>query len=374
MLLTEHESKAVLAEAVITVPEGFVVDSPAGAMRIQSFPVAVKAQVASGGRGLAGGVLKAASQEEAQSAVARIMAMEFGGTKPQFVLIEPWLPIERELYLSVTVDGAADGYCILYGPKGGVAVERGAPPVRYAVGHPSAFRAHVMRRHLMEVEPDPSLRERVISLAARLLQLAQSQDLITVEINPLARLQDGRLVAADAKVVVDESARFRSRRIASAVARSERSQPEMVAAALQQRLMLVWLGGEIGLISGGAGMTMAAMDMLNDAGGAPACFLDCSGNPTPGGYETAFRLLDEQHQVKAILVAIFGGGTHMDRVARVMVKLMGSRVATKPVVFRLNGTNGEAVGPIFDAAGLKNFLMLEDAVDAVIAAARGGKA
>lgn len=369
MLLTENESKSILAEAAIAVPSGMMVRSADTVPAINAFPVAVKAQVASGGRGLAGGVVKANSQDEVVAAVARILRMEFDGARPEAVLVEPWLALDRELYLSVAVDGSAGGYVVLYSPEGGVRVEQGAPLVRYAVGHPENFRAHKMRLLMRDAETDATTRERVISMAQALLRLAHSRDLVTVEINPLAKLSDNKLVALDAKVVVDESAQFRSALIASAVDRAIQAESPMIRDALEQRLMLVWLKGAIGLISGGAGMTMAAMDMLHAAGGSAACFLDCSANPTPAGYEMAFRLLDAQPQVTAILVAIFGGGTHMDRVARVMVGLMAKRQSAKPVVFRLNGTNGQAVAPIFAAAGLTNHLLLEDAVTEVVAVA-----
>ena len=371
MMLTEYKSKAILTSVGINVPAGFTLTDPSETHKILSYPVAVKAQVASGGRGLAGGVVKAQSETQAKEAIARIMALKFDDSHPECVLIEPWLSIEREVYLSVTIDGLADGYSILYSPNGGVAVEQGVAPTRYPVGLTRAFRAHIFRAILLEVEPDIQLRERVISMAERLLQLASSQDLMTIEINPLVRLSDGSLIAADAKIVVDEAARFRNQLIDQAMTWHEARQSAMLSEASKQRLMLVWLGGEIGLISGGAGMTMAAMDMIADAGSSAACFLDCSANPTPAGYDTAFQLLDQEPQVKVILVAIFGGGTHMDRVARVMVQLIAKRTSVKPVVFRLNGTHGNEVAPIFKAAGLDNFFILEDAVAAAVSAAKG---
>ena len=172
MLLTENESKSILAEAAIAVPSGMMVRSADTVPAISAFPVAVKAQVASGGRGLAGGVVKANSQDEVVAAVARILRMEFDGARPEAVLVEPWLALDRELYLSVAVDGSAGGYVVLYSPEGGVRVEQGAPLVRYAVGHPENFRAHKMRLLMRDAETDATTRERVISMAQALLRLA----------------------------------------------------------------------------------------------------------------------------------------------------------------------------------------------------------
>jgi succinyl-CoA synthetase beta subunit len=115
---------------------------------------------------------------------------------------------------------------------------------------------------------------------------------------------------------------------------------------------------------------MATMDLIGDAGGRPACFLDCSANPTPGGYRLAFDLLDHDPKVKVILISIFGGLTQMDRVARVMREIIQERKSRKPVVFRLNGTNASRVGEIFSGSGLRNHAELEDAVAEAVAIIR----
>lgn len=373
MLLTEHEGKRLLAAAGIAIPGGFVVRS-AGALarRNVAYPVAVKTQVAAGGRGKAGGVVRACSRREAQNAVSRLLRTSVNGETPRAVLIEPWLEIQRELYLSVTVDPAAEGYVVLYSPRGGVEIETGKPPARYDVGPAREFRAYRLREVLTTVETDAAVRERVIALARRLVALAAARDCTTVEINPLAKLADGSLTAADAKIVRDEYAGFRAADITATLEAARHREPRPISRALAGNLMLVWLDGEVGLISGGAGMTMATMDLIGDAGGKPACFLDCSANPTPTGYRLAFELLDGEPKVKVILVSIFGGLTQMDRVARVMKEIMAGRRSRKPVVFRLNGTNAKRVDEIFAEAGLRNHAALENAVAEAVALAKQG--
>lgn len=371
VLLTEHEGKRLLRGAGIAVPPGLLARSPAIIDRRKlSYPVAVKAQVAGGGRGKAGGVVRAETAAEARSAVARLLRSRFGDERPQAVLVEPWLTIERELYLSVTVDAAAGGYVVLYAPRGGVEVEDGAPPTRYDVGPAGEFRAYRLREVLAAAEPDVAVRDRVVALAGRLVELASTRDCATVEINPLAKVSGSALVAADAKVVLDEAADFRHADTAAALEAARKREPPAIARALAGRLMLVWLDGNVGLISGGAGMTMATMDLIGDAGGRPACFLDCSNNPTPAGYRLAFDLLDGEPRVKAILVSIFGGLTQMDRVARVMREIMHARTSKKPVVFRLNGTNAGRVDELFAGTGRSNHATLETAVAEVVELAR----
>jgi len=371
MLLTEYEGKCLLREAGVTVSDGFLARSADSITRRKlRYPVAVKAQVASGGRGKAGGVIRAATPAGARSAARRILAMRFGEERPAAVLVEPWLAIKRELYLSVTVDQAAQGYVVLYAPRGGIDIEHDKPTVRYDVGPARNFRAYRLREIVRDIEPDASVREKVIALAHRLVELASTRDCVTVEINPLAQLDDGSLIAADAKIVRDEYAAFRAPDIAASIVNANKKQLRPIARALAGDLMLVWLDGEVGLISGGAGMTMATMDLIGDAGGRPACFLDCSANPTPAGYRLAFDLLDQAPKVKVILVSIFGGLTQMDRVAHVMKDIMQQRRSRKPVVFRLNGTNAKRVEEIFAGTGLRNHATLESAVSESVAIAR----
>lgn len=364
MMLLEHEGKNFLDSAGVTVPQGRVIRPGEGAPSgIENYPVAVKAQVRSGGRGKKGGVIQAGDEAALAAAVARLFAAEFDGERPEALLIEPWLAIERETYLSVVVDGRADGYVVMYAPRGGVDIEKGAPPVRYSVGAPWNFRVHGLREALESAEPDYQWREKVIALAQRLVRIAATHDCTTIEINPLAKLADGALVAADAKVVCDEWAHFRNRAIhVRREAEKQRADP-LLRACLDMQHMYVRLDGDIALISGGAGMTMAAMDMIADCGGRPACFLDCSPGPTSTrGYRPAFAMLDADPQVKVILVSVFGGGTQMQRVAKSMKEIMAERKSGKPVVFRLDGTNVDQVPGIFAQFGAHNHARLEDAV------------
>lgn len=376
MWMLEHEGKALLRSWGIEVPPGVVVaagEDPRGALARYAggFPAAVKAQLPAGGRGKAGAVLRTESGAALAPAVERLLASRFGGERPAAVLIEPWVAAERELYLAVTVDARAEGLTVLYAPQGGIEVEAGPAPARYPVGPPGAFRAHRLRRVLAPFEPDHELREKLVALAHRLVRAAAAHDCTTVEVNPLAKTAAGALVALDAKIVRDEWAAYRQRDIAEARARFAARQPELLRACLAMGHMYVGLEGDIGLISGGAGMTMAAMDLIEAAGGRPACFLDCSPGPTSTrGYRPAFALLDANPGVKVILVSIFGGGTQMQRVAHAMREIAAERTSAKPVVYRLDGTNVEQVPPILASFGARNHERLEDAVAEAVRLAR----
>jgi succinyl-CoA synthetase beta subunit len=367
MLITEAQGKALLRTAAVTIPSSQEVRSldEVRACRLD-FPVAVKAQVTAGGRGKAGGIRKARSATELEDAFGAIMGMQFAGETPSSLLVESWLEIERELYLAVTIDSRVGGFNVLYSARGGINIEDGPPPLSYSVGLARNFRAHIFRALLESVESDAKVRERVISVARRLLDIAQSNECTTVEINPLVVSRDGSLIAADAKIVLDEAAAFRKAATATAIAMSREKAEREIRLCEEANLMLVWLDGEVGLISGGAGMTMAAMDAIDGAGAKPACFLDVSGNPTPAGFGLAFDLLDRAPKVKGILVSMFGGGLHTDRVAKTLVELLKNRSTSKPVTLRLNGTRSDVATTLLRDAGHQNHATLEAAVADIV--------
>lgn len=362
MLMLEHEAKALLRFVGIETPRGVAL-KPGELPQLDAFPVAVKAQVHGGGRGKAGGVRRAANAEEAQQAAAELFAMSFSGEKPAAVLVEPWIGVQRELYLSLLVDAQADGYALLYAPTGGVDIEEGPPPVAYRFGPPESFRVHCFRDALLEAEADYRVRERVVALGQRLVEAAAAHDCTTIEINPLALLNDGTLLALDAKVARDEWAAFRNGEVRRLIDNERNRADPMLRASLEMQHMYVRLDGDIGLISGGAGMTMAAMDMIVEKGGRPACFLDASPGPTSArGYRPALAMLDADPTIKVILVSVFGGGTQMQRVANAMKELMPERTSRKPIVFRLDGTNVDQVPAILASFGARNHESLESAV------------
>ncbi len=375
MMILEHEAKALLRSVGVAVPKGTLIKPGAAAPRVREYPVALKAQVRSGGRGKQGGVIKVENARALKAAAKKLFATTFGDEKPEVLLADPWLPFDRELYLSVTIDAAAEGYVLLYSPRGGIDIEEGAPPARYPFGAPWKFRAHALRAVLETVEKEFQLRERVISLAQRLVETAAARDCHTIEINPLVRLKSGdlkgELMALDAKVVYDDWAHYRNADILAQRDGERRRADKLLRASLEMGHMYVKLDGDIGLISGGAGLTMGAMDVISQLGGKPACFLDASPGPTSTrGYKPAFALLDGDPAVKVILVSVFGGGTHMNRVANAMKANMAMRKSKKPVVFKLDGTYVEQVPSIFETFGAKNHASLEDAVKQAIKLAR----
>lgn len=372
--LTEHLSKELLAGFGVPVRVGILAataDEAAAAAAKLGAPVAIKAQVPTGGRGRAGGIRRADSPEEARAAFGAVTSVAFDGLAVSEVRVERWEPCDAEYYVSVVVDSEQAQPVALFSAAGGVDVEAGAKIVRVPLRDDGSLPAALFREAGYRAGIRTDVLERVLAVAQALARAHAALDATLVEVNPLGVAADGRLVALDGRIVVDDHALYRHPDINRSVTeRQPRRQEDLVRE--RTKLEYVRLGGWLGLISGGAGMTMAAMDLIADLGGTPACFLDCSNNPTPEGYGAALDLLLGDPEVRAILVSIFGGLTQMDRVARVLVKLLADRSPRKPITLRLMGTNAEAASAVLRGAGLKNYRTLEEAVAAAVAS--GGDA
>lgn len=363
MLLTEAAGKQLLRTARIPTADGVVVrdEDDLALYGPWVFPVAAKAQVAAGGRGKAGGVLRCDDDDQLRAALSQIMATTFSGETPTGVLVEPWLSIERELYLSVVLDPSASGFSILYSPTGGVEIESAQNVVSLPIGRTADYRAHQFRELLSSIEPDEGIREQVIAVARRLLDIVVRHEATTVEINPLA-YSNRALVAVDAKIVLDDSAEFRQASTAEQLRLAHAQEDAVAAACRAARLVFVPLGGSVGLISGGAGMTMRAMDAVAESGGSAAGFLDISNNPTPEGIAVAVEALQQLEGVDRILISIFGGGLDVGRIAKTVTGLLDENRIALPVAFRLSGAGRDVASQYLAERGLTNHESLESAV------------
>lgn len=375
--LTEHLSKELLARFGVPVAAGILAstaDETAAATAALGPPVAVKAQVPAGGRGKAGGIKRADSPEQARAAFEAVTALSFDGLVASETRIERWEPCGAEYYISVVVDAEQARPVVLFSPAGGVDVEAGAEAVRVPVRDDGTVPAAAFRARGYGAGIGREVVERLLAVAQSLARAHGALDAKLVEVNPLGVNADGRLVALDGRIIVDEHALYRHPEIEQLIReRQPRREEDLVRE--RTKLEYVKLNGWLGLISGGAGMTMAAMDLIADLGGDPACFLDCSNNPTPEGYGAALDLLLETPEVRAILISIFGGLTQMDRVAKTLAKLLADRAPRKPITLRLMGTGADVASTVLEAAGLKNHRTLEEAVAAAVVsgvAVRGG--
>lgn len=370
--LTEHLSKTILARFGLPIGPGALVSSrehAADAADRYGGHVVVKAQVPAGGRGKAGGIKRAVGAAEAAAAFEEVTSVTVDGLRACHARVEPAIDAKDELYFAIVLDGELGGPVLLFGTEGGVEVERATPPIRIPLRPDGTVPAAIFRREGRATGVEPPVVERVLTLSDGMARAYRSLDAQLIEVNPLARTHDGRLFALDARLIVDDHALFRQPELRQLI---ESMQPRRTGDLIRDRTRLefVQLDGPLGLISGGAGMTMAVMDLIADMGSRPACFLDCSANPTLEGYGAALDVLLRSEPVKAILISIFGGLTQVDRVAKSLVALIGEKRPDKPVTIRLMGTNVDRAEQALEAAGLRNIRDLRQAVAAAVRSVR----
>jgi succinyl-CoA synthetase beta subunit len=339
-------------------------------------PVAVKAQLPVSSRGKAGAVIRAESPADAANAFDLVTSIQIDGLQAVEACVEPWQALHQEVYLAVTFDPRLQAPVLLFNSAGGVDVESQPNLLReFVLPDPSELSIAHLRDHVEKFGLSRSMTDALTEIAHELVRAFFSLEARTIELNPLGWLQAGGWMAIDARVVLDDNALFRQPELKSMV---ESMQPRRAEDAIRDatRLEYVPLDGTIGVISGGAGMTMAVMDLIGERGASAACFLDCSADVTPRGYRAALDIVMAIPGVTSILVSVFGGLTRVDRVASTFVDILAEKASDTAFTFRLMGTNLDEADHILTAAGLHNHRTLEAAVDAAVAAglARGDMA
>lgn len=385
MDLFEYQGKELFAAAGIPVARSRMVHpggpDPGQAAADLGLPVVVKAQALTGGRGKAGGVRRADSIEEVRTDAAEIMAMTIRGKPVVGVLLEEAVERERELYLALAVDRAARRPLLLFSTRGGVDIEAVARDDARAVLRVSVDPlAGLTAAQAADVAAWAGLQGDLATQLAALLDAVWSvfhgHDATLVEINPLG-VVGGRLMALDAKVTLDDNAAFRHPEWAAYASHDDDRERAARAAGIHY----IPLDGSVGVLGNGAGMVMSTLDLIAEAGGRPADFLDVGGGAREERIAAALDLILADAGVRALCVTIFGGITRCDEVARALVNVLsakGPAVAGLPVVVRLDG-NGAAEGRgIIEAAALPGVQAAASVWQAVrqavaAAAARGSK-
>ncbi len=378
MKLHEYQAKTFLREFGIPVPEGEVAATPEEAQKIArrtGCPVMIKAQVLVGGRGKAGGVKMANSPEEAMSLARDIIGMKIKGIEVQRVLVARAVDIQSEFYVSLTVDRSARAVQCIASASGGMEIEEVAVKepekiVRFPLDPEAGL---VREKHfsaLSRAFPSPDLAAQAWTIVDGMWKLFSAKDCSLVEINPCALVPGGRLVAADAKVIFDDSALYKHPELEALRSPEEYGADELEARA--NGLSYVSLDGTIGCIVNGAGLSMATMDLIKYFGASPANFLDVGGSSNPEKVLSALRIILRKDHIRAVLINIFGGITRCDDIARGILMAREKLGIPVPLVIRLIGTNEAEGRQILSAAGIEAYDDLTEAVKAVVA--RAGKA
>jgi succinyl-CoA synthetase beta subunit len=374
MKIHEYQAKELFKQYNIPVPEGKLALSTEEAVEIANYitgvPCVVKAQVHSGARGKAGGVKLARNIDELRETANHIIGMELSSIqtagevkKVRKVLIEEAAQIDKEYYLSLVLDRSNECTTIIASTEGGMDIEEIAqktPELIYKVK--VDIRTGLEQAELTKLTENLKLNNGFTCLITNLYRLFIEKDCSLVEINPLVRTKDNKIIALDAKINFDDNALYRNPDIA-ALRDIEEENPLEVEAS-KYNLNYIKLNGTVGCMVNGAGLAMATMDIVKLAGAEPANFLDVGGGASTQNIENAFKLLISDKNVNLVFINIFGGILRCDILAEGIKNAVSSLNVSIPVIVRLEGTNAEIGRKILNESGLK-FMVCNSLNDAV---------
>jgi succinyl-CoA synthetase beta subunit len=360
MDLLEYQGKELLARQGVPVPSGRAaktVDEAVAAADAIGYPCVVKAQVQIGGRGKAGGIKLAANTDEAREHATAILGMDIHGLTVYEVWVEEASDIASEYYASIVFDRSAKAPLVLLSTKGGMDIEAVAEedPTAIARLHVDpllGFQDFHGRRLAFEAGVDADVVRPVGEMIAKLYGAFIQEEAMLIEVNPLIVTNDRQVRALDAKVTLDNNALYRHPENAELSDPSQEDPQERMAK--ERGLTYVKLDGDIGILGNGAGLVMSTLDVVAQAGGAPANFLDAGGGSKAEAITAAVEVILSDTKVKAVLFNIFGGITRCDEVAKGLIEAFAQINPTVPFVVRLDGTNDVAGRELLAEANLPN--------------------
>ncbi len=376
MNLHEYQARQLLKAAGVAMPDGDVAataaETEAIARRVGG-TVVVKAQVHSGGRGKAGGVKLANTPAEAAEHASRILGMTIRDLVVAKVLVVPAVDIATEAYVGLILDRETQRPVFMVSPAGGMDIEEVAAATpekihRLAVDPRYGLLPHQALGLGLKLYDDFNQVRAAARMMEQLYGVFMANGATLAEINPLATTVDGRVLALDAKIAIDDNEL--DRRPDLAALRDESAEAPSEVEARRAGLTFIKLDGNVGCVVNGAGLAMATMDLVKYYGGEPANFLDIGGSSNPEKVVTALRIITRDPNVKAILFNIFGGITRTDDVANGIVAALKEFKVGVPVVIRLTGTNEVEALRILEGVGMQALNDMDEAVKQVVALAR----
>jgi len=366
MNIHEYQAKTIFKKFDIPVPEGDVAFSPEEvrniARNIGSFPVVIKAQIHAGGRGKGGGVKLANSLKEAEQIANEMIGMTLvtpqtgpEGKRVQKVLVEKGLDIKTELYVGMLPDRGAAKMVLMASEAGGMDIEAVAARtpekiISVAIDPLLGIQSYQCRKVAFGLNLSGTTIKRFAPMIRNLYRLFVAYDCSLAEINPLVIAADDSIIALDAKINFDDNALYRHKELSEL--RDVEEEDPLDVEASQFGLNYINLDGNIGNMVNGAGLAMATMDIIKQAGAEPANFLDVGGGASAEKVENGFRIILRDEKVKGILINIFGGILRCDELAKGVVQAAKKTEINVPVVIRMEGTNVEEGRRILAESGL----------------------
>jgi succinyl-CoA synthetase beta subunit len=360
MDLLEYQGKQLFARHDVPVPDGrhaATVDDAVAAANEIGYPCVVKAQVAIGKRGKAGGIKVAKDEDEARRHSEAILGMDIRGFTVHDLWIEQASEIAAEYYASIILDRSEKKLLAMLSRMGGMDVEEMAATdpdalIKRHVEPGVDFDADAAREIAVDAGIDEDVTDQVAEMLVKLGEVASGEDATLIEVNPLIVTADRRVIALDAKVTIDNNALYRHEELAELTDKS--AEDPLEAMAKEKGLTYVKLDGNVGILANGAGLCMSTLDVVAQAGGDPANFLDAGGGSKAEAIVDALEVITSDEKVTAILFNIFGGITRCDEIAKGIIEASKQIEISSPLVVRLDGTNSEEGLALLAEADLEN--------------------
>jgi succinyl-CoA synthetase beta subunit len=372
--LFEYEAKDVLTKYKIPTPSGGLATNPNQARELATElkpPLVIKAQVLVAGRGKAGGILFADSVADTEKAAEKLLKMQIKGIPVRNVWIEEKIQVEKELYFGITTDRSSQSYVAVASAVGGMEIEEVAEKaperiIRFTIDPQNGFRTYHAREIAQRMGYFGSQLAELGRILEALYRVGIDYDAELIEMNPLVETVDGKFVAADARIIIDDNALYRHQEFKNRLLEGESDLTPQEIEAAKNDLAYVKLDGDIGVIGNGAGLVMATLDTIQYYGGKPANFLDVGGGAPSEKIATALKIVLQDPKVKALFINILGGITRCDEVAHGILEAKAKIGVTKPMVIRLVGTNEKEGKRILEEAKIPVLESMEEAAQKVV--------
>jgi succinyl-CoA synthetase beta subunit len=359
MRLLEYQGKELFRQYDIPTPKSTLVTSLAEARELSSkleFPIVLKSQVASGGRGKAGAIVKCKTPGEVITNFERLMNKEVKGELPRSILFEQTVNVRKELYISLFLNRGKRKYSFICSGEGGVEIE--GVQSKFIVDIPfSGITRPQATEAASKLNLSADATREFENLTMKLSRLVFEKEAELAEINPAVVLDDGTLMALDAKVIIDDNALFRHPELKKYVFMSESE-----LQAKKSGFSFVELDGNIAIIGNGAGLVMSTLDMVSDKGGKAGCFLDFGGSATAETIYDSLKVISKMKKIRSILINLFGGIVKTSMVAEGILRSYGEGIVEVPTFARITGAESEKAKDMLKSSNARMYDTVEQAI------------